>query len=198
MTRLAAAVFVVLLSGCDAVPAPDAAPEASPVGAEPATGEAPAARPEPGLLPMPFTADEIREEWVEGLTLVMHTKTPEGETRDRWTVVAADTEGVDIRFAPIDAAGNAAGEPRDERSGWVELRDHASYPADTASLEEVTRDTALGRLDCWLYRVRDDATGSETEVLFAKQLPGAPVEMRMSKDGTEIMEMLQVERHRPE
>ncbi len=193
MKVLAALALVTLLWGCDT--APGAAPAGVP--AETVAAEEPPAQPESVLLPVPFTAEEIRDEWIEGLTLVLRTRTPGGETWERWTVVAADADGADIEFSPVDAEGNAAGEARVERSSWTELRDHASYPVDVASREQVSRDTALGQLAGWLYRVRDEATGSETELFFASQLPGAPVEMRMSKDGTVAMELTQVERHKP-
>ncbi len=193
-TKLVATLAsVALLPGCDAAPPPAAAPAPAPAAAE-----APRAQAEPELLPTPFSAEQIRDEWILGLTLVMHTRSPEGESRDRWQVVAADDEGAEIELTPIDAEGAATGEAKVERSAWTELRDHASYPATVASREQTTRDTALGQLDGWLYTVRDEATGAETEVFFAESLPGAPVEMRMSKDGAVVLEMTQVERQKPE
>ncbi len=184
MNYLAILVFAALLSGCDTARGPDA----------PAAAGRPA--PQVEMLPTPFTAEQIRDEWAPGLTLVMHTRTPGGETWERWTVVAADADGADIEFAQIDAEGKAAGEPRTGRSSWLELRSHANYPTSATTREEVTRDTALGELDGWLYKVRDGA-GGETEVFFANSLPGAPLEMRVTKDGGMVMELAQVERHKP-
>ena len=73
--------------------------------------EAPAP-PAPVNLPTPFTAEQIRDEWVAGLTLEMLRKTPEGEQLQRWTVKSADLEGADIEFAVLGADGTVAGEPR--------------------------------------------------------------------------------------
>jgi hypothetical protein len=149
------------------------------------------------ILPRPFTAEQIRAEMAPGFTAVLGRRTPEGESRQRWTVVAADAEGVEIEYAALDGAGRPTGEPRVAHSGWVELRDHATFPADRSTREEVTRDTALGRLDGWLYTVRDPDAGTVAEFFFAAAYPGAPVEMRVTQGGETVMEMRQLERHRP-
>lgn len=194
MIRYFALAAVVLLWGCDGA-APDPAPAEAPPESAARSASTPSEQPE--LLPTPFDADQIRDEWVEGLALVMHTQDPTGESWERWRVVAADAEGADIEFTAVDAEGNALGEPRVERASWADLRDHAKYPAAIATREQVTRDTALGQLEGWLYTVRDGATGSETEMFFANKLPGAPLEMRMMKDDVVAMEMVQVERQKP-
>jgi hypothetical protein len=192
----------LLLLGCDATSVPEdgdspqatGTPAASPeAGGSPVVG----GTDDPSLLPPPFTADQIRDEWVAGLTLVMRTDSREGGALERWTVVAADAEGADIQFQQIDAAGSALGEPRVGRSSWVELRDHANFPADRATREEATRDTALGELDGWLYLVPDEAAGTVQEFFFARSLPGAPVQMRVLQDGKPIMTLAQIERERP-
>ena len=149
---------------------------------------------ERAILPRPYTAEQIRDAWVQGLTLDMWRKGLEGEARERWTVVAADAEGVDIRYANVDTDGNVGGETRVQRSSWTELRDHATFPTDTTTREEVTRETALGMLDGWLYTVDHAETGTVTEYFFARSLPGAPVEMRMTKDDQLVMEFAQLER----
>jgi hypothetical protein len=152
---------------------------------------------DPTLLTRPFTAEQIREEWIVGFTLTMQRTTPEGENTERWTVVGADTEGAEIEFAVLDAAGNVAGEPRVARSRWVELRNHASFPAASATRKDVVRGSPLGMLDGWLYTVRDDAAGSTTEFFFADSLPGAPVHMREMRGEEVVMELVQIERSRP-
>ena len=185
MKHLIALVLAMFLGGCDAAPAPNAAPAATPPPQQPVE-----------MLPTPFTAEQIRDEWIPGLTLVMHTRTPDGETWERWTVAAADAEGAEIEFVEIDAEGTPIDAPRQGRSSWIALRNHASYPAAAATREQTTRDTALGQLEGWLYQVRDGA-GGETEAFFANDLPGAPLEMRVKKDDAMVMELTQIERTRP-
>ena len=153
--------------------------------------------PQQAILPRPFTADQIRDEFVPGLTIELLRHTPAGESRDRWTVVAADAEGVAIESAVLDAEDKPVGELKVERSAWVELRDHATFPADRSTREEVTRDTPLGRLAGWLYTVRDPGAGTVSEFFFATFLPGAPVEMRVTKGGETVFEMVQRVRRRP-
>lgn len=161
------------------------------------TTDQPAAAPSssaPELLPHPFTAEQIRDTWQPGLALVLRTTDSDGESFERWTVVDADGEGATIEFTPVDAAGQSTGEPRIARSSWIELRDHASFPAASASREPVTdRETPLGRLDGWLYTVRDDEGGT-TEFFFAAGLPGAPVTMRTTRDGATVRAFEQVAR----
>lgn len=150
------------------------------------------------ILPRPFTAAQIRDEWVVGFNLAMLRSTQAKEETQRWTVVAADGDSLDIEYVTLDADGHAVGDSTVRRSTWVELRDHATFPAASGRREDVTRDTPLGTLDCWLYTVRDDERNTVTEFYFAKDLPGAPVYMRTSSEGEVVMELTQIERNRPE
>jgi hypothetical protein len=160
--------------------------KASPIGA--AEGE---------NLPYPFSADEIRDEWIVGFRLKMRRVIEGAESIERWTVVAADADGVEIESALLDDDGNVRGEANLARSTWIDLRNHATFPAAKARREEATRDTALGTLDGWVYTVREDDEGTVSEFFFAKELPGAPVEMRTTRNGGLIMELTQLDRHRP-
>ncbi|MCP3960507.1 MAG: hypothetical protein GY719_21895 [bacterium] len=187
---VAALTVAVALWGCDSAPAPEVA--------DPAPAPAPEIATAPEILPLPFTAEQIRDEWVEGFSLVLQTETPKGQTRERWTVLSANEKGAEIEFVPIDAEGNAAGNPRTSRSSWEELRDHAAFPAAVSSREEIALDTALGQLDGWIYRTRSAEAGTESEFFFASSLPGAPVQMRVMKGGETVLEMAQLERHKPE
>jgi hypothetical protein len=179
-------LFPAIFWACDSPPAT--------VSEAPNTEESPAT---PEILPQPFTAEQIRDEWIEGFQLLMHRRSNETAERERWTVVGWDKEGAEIEYISLDDEGQPTGEPRVEPSTWVELRDHASFPAANATREEATRETALGTLDGWLYTVNDPDQGTVTEFFFAQELPGAPVEFRIMADDEVVMEMLQVERHRP-
>lgn len=158
---------------------------------------APAEKEGPAYLPHPFTAEQIRDEWVEGLTLVLRRTGPQGESRERWTVVAADETGAMIEFTPIDEQGSPAGAARSETSTWTQLRDHATFAASGAKREAVTRKTPLGTFEGWLYVVPDAEQGTVTEFFFANALPGAPLEMRVTREGRTLMEMTQVSRSKP-
>jgi len=184
-----AAAAIVCGGGCTPDPAPATVPSAA-VPAEP-TPEG------PEILPHPFTAEQIRDEMVVGSVIVVSTGTPGSEQISRWTVVAADSNGVDIEFTPVDASGHSVGEPTVQHSTWVELRNHASFPADRTTRDDVVRHTELGELEGWLYTVRDDEAATVTEFFFASDLPGAPVHMAVRRGGDVVMEMKQLSRSRP-
>ncbi len=188
-----APIALLALAACDR-PAPE------PVAAAPEV-DLPAPAPPPPLselLEHPFTAEEIRDEWIEGFTLEVQMSSPAGDELQRWTVVGADAEGADIEYATLDPVGNVVGAPRVRRAGWAELRDHASFPTSRATRQEVTRSTPLGDLEGWLYTVQgEEDPGEVTELFFARSLPGAPVEMTVRKDGEVISGMSQIGRRRP-
>lgn len=150
------------------------------------------------ILPRPFTAAQIRDEWVVGFQLTLMRTTPQGEARELWEVVAADDEAVEIRSIPIDAEDNPIGEASSARSTWEELRDHASFPAESSTVEEVERDTALGALPGLLYSVVEDDAPTVSVYFFARDLPGAPVQLRTSRAGEIVFELEQIARSRPE
>lgn len=187
-------LILALVPGCGA----DRTPPPAGRGDRAAANDGGPAAERSSILPRPFTAEQIRDEWVPGLTIRFRRTTPGEVKLERWTVVAADEEGAQIEFTVVDASGNTVGQPDVQRAGWVELRDHASFPAQRASRAEATRETPLGLLDGWLYTVRDDEAGTVTEFFFARKFPGAPVLMRTTRAGEPVLELTQLERRRPE
>ena len=153
---------------------------------------------DPSILMRPFTAGEIRDEWVPGFRLLIRLTSPEVILIERWTVVSADDEGVEIETAMIADNGSVAGEPAVARSQWVELRDHASFPASHSTREWVSRSTALGNFEGWLYRVAEPGAAVVNEFFFVPELPGAPVQMRILEGDATIFELEQTARLRPE
>ena len=197
--RKLTAVVILALAGAACGPArdPATAPASVPAGADatPAALSPDVERVE--MLPTPFTAEQIRAEWAAGLRLTMRRWALTGERLERWRVVAADAEGVEIEHATVDADGSVVGEPVTRRSTWTELRDHASFSATVAARSRVTRSTALGELEGWLYAVTGPDAGMRSEYFFADSLPGAPVQMTAWQDGQKVFELEQLERERP-
>ena len=186
MTRpLIALLALSLLTACASDPQEQA--EVEPAAPPPAAAS-------PAFLETPYTAEQIRDAWVPGLSLKMVNETQYGKQYQRWTVVSADDEGADVEYAEIDAQDNRMGEPQVRRSLWVELRDHARFPADVCTRTEVTRQTALGELTGWSYVLSDEANDVVTEFFFAHSLPGAPVHMVVTRAGAVMQEMTQEER----
>jgi hypothetical protein len=153
---------------------------------------------DPSILMRPFSAEEIRDEWVPGFRLLMRRTFPEETRIERWTVVSADDEGVEIEYATISDDGSVEGEPSIARSGWVELRDHASFPAAHSTREWVSRSTVLGDFEGWLYRVAEPGAAVVNEFFFVPTLPGAPVQMRILEGDATVFELEQTARLRPE
>jgi len=181
-------VLVVLFLGCGNADQPEVTAQAA-VDLDPD---------DPSILVRPFSADEIRDEWVPGFRLLMRRISPEETRIERWTVVSADDEGVEIEYATIADDGSVEGEPSIARSGWVELRDHASFPASHSTRDWVSRETALGNFEGWLYRVADPEVSVVNEFFFVPELPGAPVQMRILEGGTTVFELEQTARLRPD
>ncbi|HXV75796.1 MAG TPA: hypothetical protein VD788_05700 [Candidatus Polarisedimenticolaceae bacterium] len=176
-------VLWLALVGC----APPEAPPGDTTPAEPGSTE---------LLPKPFTSEQIRDEMGLGLSIVLRHTTADEVALHRWTVVAADDEGVEIEYATIDESGQPLGEPRREWSGWDELRDHATFFGRTTTRERVELATPLGTLAGWLYRTEESDPGSIRETFFADALPGAPVFARTTEGGRVVAEVVQLERSR--
>lgn len=170
---------------------------AEPVGAEAAPPEPLPDLDDDRMLPTPFTAEQIRDEWVEGFRLTVRRWAPDGERLERWRVVAADAAGVEIENAVVGVDGAVVGEPVTQRSGWTELRDHASFPAAVATRSRATRSTALGELEGWVYAVAGPEAGMTRELFFADSLPGAPVQMTVRQDGEKVFTLEQLTRERP-
>lgn len=153
-----------------------------PVAEEPPAPAATAAE----TLEVPFTAEQIRDEWRPGLTLVLHFAYPDRQEWQRWTVLTADEEGAEIAYLPLDDQGQPLGSAERAPSRWTELRDHALFPAAESRRERARRETVLGELEGWLYRVHDPERETVTEFFFADELPGAPVWMQ-TRSGERVL-----------
>jgi len=151
----------------------------------------------PELLPTPYTAEQIRDEWVPGLSLRVRSVLPRAEVYERWTVLSADEAGAEIEYVDLDDQGQTSGEPRTEWTSWTELRDHGSFEAGNAERERVSRETPLGSREGWLYRVHDEDEGTTTELFFADDFPGAPLYMATRRGDELLIEFEQLSRDRP-
>ena len=76
------------LAACGGEPAPVAEESPAPAAADVAAV--------PEILERPFTAEQIRDEWVEGLRLRVRRWTSNAEAYENWRVIGSDADGVDI------------------------------------------------------------------------------------------------------
>lgn len=150
---------------------------------------------DPTLLQRPFTAEQIRAEWVPGLHVTLHRwSRDQGESIEHMRVRDATAEVAVIEVSVTTERGEALGPAQELTATWEELRDHASYPAARATLEERRLETELGTRDCLCYRVTMD--GVVTDYWFARDLPGPPVHMEERHDGELVLTLDQVTRTR--
>jgi len=190
-----ALILMLLTPGCRRADNPAEGPQPVAPASSQATVELDAS--DPTILKRPFTAEEIRAEMIEGFSVVVRRSTPDETSFERWTVVAADDEGVEIEYATVAENNALVDEPSTTRSSWIELRDHATFAADASTRVWTSRSTALGNLEGWLYRVEQD-DGTVHEFFFVPKMPGAPIQMRILEGQTTVLEFEQLERLRPE
>jgi hypothetical protein len=128
----------------------------------------------PDHLPTPFTADEIRVACQPGRTLRFRIERAGEEPVVRVSrYVSADAEGAVQESWAESIEGLPLAEPEPERSTWLELQEHASFPTATTSLAEEELSIPAGRFDCLRY-TREDSD-STWRFWFARNLPGQPI-----------------------
>lgn len=121
----------------------------------------------PGLLPTPFTADEIRDATGSGRLIRLRLEGPDGPLADHVN-----------RFSETDAEGAtldrwAAADPKavvSSRVTWVELQGHAAFDAATTSVSTLSLSSPLGELTCRRYDTDDGV------FWFSIAHPGMPVQ----------------------
>ena len=93
--------------------------------------------------------------------------------------------------------GSPLVEPEVDRVTWRDLQAHASFPAGDTTIEPERIETAIGRLDCLRYTVRNADT--DQVFWFAKDLPGMPIRSLTRKDGQVVATTSVVDNtgHRP-
>ncbi len=120
----------------------------------------------PGLLPTPFTADEIRDATGSGKVIRLLLEGPDGPLGEHVN-----------RFSETDAEGATldrwdAEDPKaivSSRVTWAELQGHAAFDAGTTSVSTVSLSSPLGELTCRKYDTEDGV------FWFSIAHPGMPV-----------------------
>jgi len=128
----------------------------------------------PDDLPTPFTAAEIREGCPPGRTLRFRIERAGEDPVIRVSRYAeTDVEGAVQESWTEDFDGRRLSDPERERSTWLELQEHASFPRATTQRAEEEVEIAAGRFACLRYtRTDPDAVW---RFWFARDLPGQPV-----------------------
>jgi hypothetical protein len=140
-----------------------------------------------GLLPTPFSAAEIRDGCPAGRTIRLLVEPGSGASYERMNrFVDCDAEGATIERWVVGDGGERLDASAD-RTTWLALQQHASFPAATTRRTEETVDLPLGRADCVVY------TGdSGARFVFAKDHAGMPAryELPDGAGGVEVTTMV--------
>jgi len=144
--------------------------------------------------PTPYTAEEIRDVWVEGFWLDTRVESAEGVVVNRIEVLEWSSEGAVLRETPNDAADDELEGLASMAVTWEQLRSHAMFDKDSTTRKREIRATPLGTLEGWLF-TRTDSNG-RAEFFFADGLPGPPVVYgQTGADGVTTSQAVQVARY---
>ncbi|WP_051159361.1 hypothetical protein [Agromyces subbeticus] len=138
----------------------------------------------PGLLPTPFTADEIRRASGTGKTIRLLVEEPGGQRYERVNRFSnCDDQGATLERWRVAADGGVDGEVSTARVTWHELQGHAAFPIERTTVTDEVLELPIGRLACRRYGVHGDEPGEPDESAdaaaetfwFAASHPGMPV-----------------------
>lgn len=135
----------------------------------------------PGLLPTPFTAEEIRAATGPGRTIRIRVDRPDGSHAVRVNRFRdTDAEGATLErwdeATPADVTAN--------RVTWADLQGHAAFDAATTRVSSERLAIELGALTCLRY---DSADGV---FWFSLAHPGMPVRYEAGGVRTTVIEIL--------
>jgi hypothetical protein len=128
----------------------------------------------PDHLPTPFTAAEIRAACPPGRTLRFRIQHADEEPMIRVSrYVEADAVAAVQESWQEGLDGQRRSEPERERSTWIDLQEHASFPRTVTERGEDQIAIPAGEYACLRY-VRTDPD-AVWRFWFAHELPGQPV-----------------------
>jgi len=151
----------------------------------------------PGLLPTPFTADDIRAGSGSGKTIRLLVEEPDGERFERINRFRdCDDEGATLERWRVAADGGVDGEIASGRVTWLELQGHAAFPVDGTRVSTETLELPIGRVECRRYDtpVDEEADAQLATFWFAVAYAGMPVRYEVpTPAGVQRTTMVEVE-----
>jgi hypothetical protein len=146
----------------------------------------------PDHLPTPFTAAEIRAAFPAGRTIRYLVERAGQEPAVRVTRYAAvDADGAIRESWPESRDGAILGEAEQERSTWLELQQHASFPAAITERDDEAIDTPAGHFNCLRYTRTDE--GGTWRFWFARESVGQPVRFEHEVTGQVVFSSILIE-----
>jgi len=146
--------------------------------------------------PTPYTAAQIREANPPGTRLVFRLES----TGQPVALRVIEFVGGDATLAVVESSmlteqGQPIGDVDRSEATWVELRDHAAFPATRTRRVRSTATVPVGQLDVWQYTVESEEDGAlvTTRFSFALDRPGPPVLLEQEVNGQVTLRMALVE-----
>ena len=151
----------------------------------------------PGLLPTPFTADEIRAGCPDGRYIRLRVEADGKLVGYRTNVFRdGDAEGATVESQRFDPEGHPDGDPAASRATWLGFQRHAAFPADRTTRVEEVVDTPMGRLPCLRYTTSEE-DGSIGDYWFARAMPGMPIRYQSEASGRLVSRVTVIENRLP-
>lgn len=157
----------------------------------------------PDCIESPFTAAQLREMCVDGLVLQVCAEEA-GEMPGLMTTTFSGGTEKDVLISHLaQRDGEDPTKPREGRSEWDALRQHAVFPASRTALSWVLTKGPVGEHGCWVYRqtlpqraLPDGSQSPKTVMVFymAEDLPGPPLRWEVWVDGALKTKYTQVAR----
>lgn len=180
------AIILLLMGGCAHRHAP---PIEATIGGVPAEGDS-------LTLPTPFTPNQIRIGMPRGTHIRFEIGSlDQAPVVSDWRVLDATETDMELEESMVGPDGAPIGEAHRQRYTWVELCQHAAFPADKAVRMEAQVQTPHGTLPAWLYEVKSvDADGTPyiERYYFARAMPGPPVLVEASRGSVVLSRMKMV------
>ena len=145
----------------------------------------------PGHAPTPFTADEIQAGCPAGRTIRLAVRDGDGSHTRMIRFVACSEDGASQESHAFTGEGEPLGEPTTDWSSWTDFQTHASFPLAVTSIEPEALNTPMGRLECRVYTVVEEA--SVARFWFAVLRPGMPVKVEKQVNGEVVHMMTMIE-----
>jgi hypothetical protein len=142
----------------------------------------------PGLLPTPFSADEVRAGCPAGRMIRLRIESagaPDVLRGSRY--VRVDADGAQIEDSTSTEAGEPLGETRSHWATWRELQEHAAFPEASTVASDVELALPFGVLECRLYTMTEGETVHR--FWFAAAHPGMPVRYSTEEAGVLVSQL---------
>jgi hypothetical protein len=109
--------------------------------------------------------------------------------------VQSDRDRTVITSRMFREGGQPLSDPERRDATWIELRDHAAFPADRTRRTRAVCKVPAGRFDTWMYSVEIDNDGrpATSRYHFADDRPGPPVLYETEQDGEIVFLMVLLE-----